>query len=476
MKVPANLSGDRLILEYLSRVTVAGTRYLPKGSRISFVGSTRNRIEREIGPGGAADTARVREVLARLGDPEDLVRAERARLDAERIGAQGGDAGTAALTTPLEHRPINSRWKPATQARPRRPPGRDSQGGAPPQEPREGTGERKRRSRLGGLLWDRPADPAQPQPESPPAGTAPPAAGPAGQAPGGQAPGGQVPGDRAPGGQAPDDRAPGDQASGSRAWRGTAGLRPWRPSQWDTDDAAGQAAGGAGSGAPGGAGTRDSGGAGTPESGGTGAQPASGISARALGSGGGGAAQQPAAGEAAPVPAADRPAGNVVPIGPVTPVDGTPVPPSEPVTVRGVAVTAGRGAARLAVTGAKLARRYPLESAAVVLLGVGGLFYPFPCWLLGGLLAVFSRIWNARDKWIAILGPPAIAVVGMLVTAMLIRGSMIGNIPHAFHLDFGYLLRLGSLLCAIYLALQARRGPQRRLPPWQRTSVIIRRE
>ena len=455
MKVPANLSGDRLILEYLSRVTVAGTRYLPKGSRIAFVGSTRNRIEREIGPGGAADTARVREVLARLGDPEDLVRAERARLDAERVGARGDDAGTAALTTPLEYRPINSRWKPATQARPRRPPGRDSPAGAPPREPREGTEGRKRRSRLGGLLWDRPADPAEPQPESPP-----PAAGPAGQAPAGQAPGGQ---------------APGGRAAGGRAWGGTAGLRPWRPSQWDSDDAAGQAAGGAGSGVPGGEGTPDSGEAGTPESGGTGVQPASGISARALGSGGGEPAQQPAAGDT-PAPAADRPAGRIVPIGPVTPVDGTPVPPREPLTVRGVAITAGRGAARLAVTGGKLARRYPLESAAVVLLGVGGLFYPFPCWLLGGLLAAFSRIWNARDKWIAVTGPPVIAIVGMLVTAMLMRGSMIGNIPHAFHLDFGYLLRLGSLLCAVYLVLQARRGPQRRLPPWQRTSVIIRRE
>jgi hypothetical protein len=461
MKVPGNLSGDRLILEYLSRVTVAGTRYLPKGSRIAFVGSTRNRIEREIGPGGAADTARVREVLTRLGEPEDLVRAERARLDAERVGARGGDAGTAALTTPLEHRRINSRWKPATQARPRRPPGRDSQGGAPPQEPREAAEGRKRRSRLGGLLWDRPPDPAEPRPESPPAGAEPPVAGPPGQATGGQASGG---------------RAPGGQASGGRAWSSTAGLRPWRPSQWDSDDAAGQAAGGAGSAASGAEGTADSGEAGTTESGGTGGRPASGISARALGSGGGEPAQQPAAGEAAPAPAADRPAGSVVPIGPVTPVDGTPIPPREPLTVRGLAITAGRGAARLAVTGAKLARRYPLESAAVVLLGVGGLFYPFPCWLLGGVLAVFSRIWNARDKWIAITGPPVIAVVGMLVTAMFMRGSMIGNIPHAFHLDFGYLLRLGSLLCAIYLALQARRGPQRRLPPWQRTSVIIRRE
>ena len=148
MKVPANLSGDRLILEYLSRVTVAGTRYLPKGSRIAFVGSTRNRIEREIGPGGTSDPARVREVLASIGDPEELVRAERARLDAERIrGQSGGDAGGTDLTIPLEYRPINSRWKPATQARPRKPPGQDD---ATRRYPPPGTGERKRRGRLGG--------------------------------------------------------------------------------------------------------------------------------------------------------------------------------------------------------------------------------------------------------------------------------------------------------------------------------------
>ena len=83
MKVPANLPADRLILEYLSRVAAAGNRQLPKGKRMAFVSATRNRIWREIGPGGAADPDRVREVLARLGEPEDLVMAERARLDAE---------------------------------------------------------------------------------------------------------------------------------------------------------------------------------------------------------------------------------------------------------------------------------------------------------------------------------------------------------------------------------------------------------
>ena len=83
MKVPANLPADRLILEYLSRVAAAGNRQLPKGRRMAFVSATRNRIWREIGPGGTADPDRVREVLARLGEPEDLVVAERARLDAE---------------------------------------------------------------------------------------------------------------------------------------------------------------------------------------------------------------------------------------------------------------------------------------------------------------------------------------------------------------------------------------------------------
>ena len=93
MKVPANFSADRLILDYLSRVTVAGLHYLPKGKRIAFVGSTRSRIERECGPVGLTDPARVREVLASLGEPEDLVRAERARLDAERIQRQASGQG-----------------------------------------------------------------------------------------------------------------------------------------------------------------------------------------------------------------------------------------------------------------------------------------------------------------------------------------------------------------------------------------------
>ena len=64
----------------------------------------------------------------------------------------------------------------------------------------------------------------------------------------------------------------------------------------------------------------------------------------------------------------------------------------------------GHGVAQLAVGAARLARRYPLESIAVVLLGVGGLIFPFPFWLLGGLLAIWSRVWQHprqmdRARW-----------------------------------------------------------------------------
>src|SRR5215472_4990555 len=171
MKVPANLSGDRLILDYLTRLTVAGTRYLPKGSRIAFVGNTRNRIEREIGPNGAADAAHVREVLASLGEPEDLVKAERARLDAERAGRQSratgvGGAEAAQGTGPIEARRINSRWRPGARARPTRPaPGGEGAGPEDGSASRRGAaGDGKRKGRLGGLLRDRPGT----QPEVPP--------------------------------------------------------------------------------------------------------------------------------------------------------------------------------------------------------------------------------------------------------------------------------------------------------------------
>src|SRR5215471_17392909 len=187
MKVPANLPADRLILEYLSRVAAAGNRMLPKGKRMSFVSATRNRIWREIGPSGTADADRVREVLAGLGEPDDLVRAERARLDtetAERLErqAQKKEAAEAAAappgTAPLQYRPRDPQPRPARPAAPwrRQPPDGGGDAGAPERRPgRRGTpGEAKPRRRPGGLLADwqnrlgaHPSHPSQPGERAP---------------------------------------------------------------------------------------------------------------------------------------------------------------------------------------------------------------------------------------------------------------------------------------------------------------------
>ena len=475
MRVPANLPADRLILEYLSRVAAAGNRQLPKGKRMAFVSATRNRIWREIGPGGTADADRVREVLAGLGEPEDLVIAERARLDAEtaeRLERQAqkkaaDEAATAVPgTAPLPYRPPSSPG-PASAPR-RRPPGGRGDGGPAERRPsrRGAAGDGKPRRRLGGLLADWQdrlgGHPAQPGEQAPPetvtgspAGQAPDS--PAGQAPEGttgQAPHGtpgQVP-HRAAGqgphgiaGQAPPGAA--GQGPGATAGPGSSRLAHWTP-------------GVPGAGAPGGTISPTTNGAGPQAAG------------RGPGAGGSDSAAGQSANGAAPAAAGDHPGSTVPPrLGP---------PDEESAFSRGTralrrgAASVGDGAVDLALDAGDLARQHKLETAAVLLLGVSAFIFVFPFWLvvalLGGVVAIWSQIWNPRDKWVGLAGPPVIALVGTIVAALVIGGSghFVGSIPEAFRLYVGYLYRGGSLLCAVYLALQARHGPQRRLPPWKR--------
>jgi hypothetical protein len=478
MKVPANLSGDRLILEYLTRVTVAGTRYLPKGSRIAFVGNTRNRIEREIGPNGTADTAHVREVLARLGEPEDLVKAERARLDTERAsrrsrapGAGGAEAPSG--TGPTEARRINSRWRPGTRARPTSGPAPGEEGPGPRDRPagrRGAAGDGKRRGRLGGLLKDRPGTRSEP----PPGAQAPPTEGPRSPAATGRA-----------AGPAPDGTAgPAPAGTARPAPDGAAGQAPGGP--------ASQAAGGSAPGPARGAGAQAPGGTGAPSPDAMGTQP---FRRADTGAPGGESSPGPGAGDSEsplgpngwllptaviPPGTGSRPAGHARPSGSDTPAHGIPVlragprEPREPLTVRTAAAALGHRAAQLAVSAARLARRYPLETAAVTLLALGGFILPFPYWLfgglLGGVLTIWSSMWLARDKWIAVFGPLVIVIVGTILAAVISggNGDAVTAYPHAFLHDAGGLLRLGNVLCAAYLVVQARRAPQRRLPPWQR--------
>src|SRR5215470_1390539 len=251
MKVRANLFSERLIRDYLSRVSEAAARYLPKDRRNAFVGYITNLIARECGPAGEAGTAVVREVLARLGPPEDLVLAERARLDAERArrhpqGHGAGDPAAANVTAPLQYRPPGSRWRPAAQDGRSRRPSPDGQGdpgrGGPSGRP--GAGDRKRKGRLGGLLVDwPPGKRSRPGGQAARASAPRPPAGQAGQPPGGTA-------RPAPGGAA--GQAPG----------GAAGQAPGGAGAPAPAGAGAQAPGGAAAHVPGGAGAQASGGAG----------------------------------------------------------------------------------------------------------------------------------------------------------------------------------------------------------------------
>jgi|GEM_PF-1907948 hypothetical protein len=123
----------------------------------------------------------------------------------------------------------------------------------------------------------------------------------------------------------------------------------------------------------------------------------------------------------------------------------------------------GAGAAKLARTVLARARRRPLEATAIVLLGLGGLIYP-PVWLIGAAVALASRVWDFRDKWIGLAVPVFLVIIGMVADVSLggNRSGLGGYIREAWIFG-GHLSRLVAVLSAVYLAWRAERG--RRSPP-----------
>jgi hypothetical protein len=354
-----NPSGDQLIREYLTRVAQAGLG-LPKGARMKFVGSVKSRIERELGPEGAADAGRVMAVLESVGPPEELVRAERAKIDAawvkRRAGnREAGEAAAAAVTAPRQYRRVNSRWRPATYAQPL-----PTDTGPQPAEGK--TGQRTGRSRL---LPRRQL--VSPVPEAPSSGAAP---------------------------QQPQP-----------------GATPQEP-------------------------------------------PA------------GAAPPQPGAG-----PAPQRPPLSPVPDQPPPGPAPEPAPEDHDTAQPGPSRPVGPQLTLATVTG--LARENLLESVAIVLLGLGGLLFPVlpPVWAAGSLVALLpSRVLDVRDKWIALLGPLVFTAAVSVVIAVVDRvsGNFVVVYFQAFGAGAGYLIRIGCLLCAGYLAWRIYQGPRAKVPPWKR--------
>ena len=370
MRARPNLSGEQLVTDYMTRVAQAA-RLLPKGARMAFVGRTRALVEREVGPPGTrTDPNHVAAALERLGKPEDLVVAERTRIDqgwvkSRAASKEEGEAAAAALTGPLNRR-LTPRRRPGSESQPLIgrliPPGEGptvtSQDGTVVGAPGPPPGTSPRRSVLRGT------------------------------------------GPRGPGVRPTGPRGAGAGGAGTRSGDSrTTGPRRLRSADSPDPGAVPPAA-------PQGANTGDT------------AHP--GAIERLIGQ-----------------------------------VPG----------IRGV-----EGAETFTANAGRLAREHVLEAVAILLLGLGGLILPFPFWPIGAVVALFSRLWDVKDKLLAITGPLLVTLALSVIAAPFVGGS--GNVIvvyfHAVHVSFGLLVRVGSVLTAAYLAWRVSKGPRVKVPPWRR--------
>jgi hypothetical protein len=143
-----------------------------------------------------------------------------------------------------------------------------------------------------------------------------------------------------------------------------------------------------------------------------------------------------------------------------------PARPSQPSSALEAAGALARKAARYAAT---RGRERPLEAAAVVLIGLGGAVYP-PVWLLGAALALASRVWDVRDKWLGLAIPVFVVIVGMGADVSLSgrQGTITDYFREAWIFG-GHLCRVVAVLGAVYLAWRSQRPPREQsAEPWNK--------
>jgi hypothetical protein len=161
-----------------------------------------------------------------------------------------------------------------------------------------------------------------------------------------------------------------------------------------------------------------------------------------------------------------EPAGTGVPAGPVGARRTNPLD-----WLTGQRARSGAaGGENLTASAGRLARDNVLEAVAILFLGLGGLILPFPFWPLGAVVSMFSRLWDIKDKTLAVAGPLLVLLAASVITALFVGGG--SNVVliyfHAVHVGFGLLIRVGSVLAAAYLAWRVSKGPRVKTPPWQR--------
>ncbi len=114
-----------------------------------------------------------------------------------------------------------------------------------------------------------------------------------------------------------------------------------------------------------------------------------------------------------------------------------------------------------------LALRDRLETIAIVLLAIGAAVYP-PIWLIGALVAISSKKWDRRDKWLGLAVPVLLVIFGaVLLMALGGQRPSVGSYAFEAWLAAGRLSRIAAVLGAGYLlrrVYQGKREPRR--PPW----------
>jgi hypothetical protein len=465
-------TAEQLIRDYLNRLSVAARTRLRSDDRRAFLARTREFIERGSGSPATADPGEVQELLSGLGEPVAAVENEYARLAAERSKRAGAPSGVwRRRRGPAGDPPPDADAGPDSDAADPRPASGSRRTRSPRHLPRaavdvshlagrELKGDIEKRVKVNRPLTSRwrPGEPVKQE------------------RPNRQA---RIPRPR-PGGSPPRDvNGAGPSGSGADPQRGDSNARG---SPATVPEPAGPQA------SP----------PGTPPRGapsatsvlpvdwlpGAGQAPAAAPETASPGTSGPGAGppergtpDASAPGHSAPPEAGPGAAGSAA-----RPADGVPGPTSRftraittplPRLQRGrpPGVAPGRARRLASFWGGRR-----LEAAAVILMALGGLVYPFPVWvvgfalwLLGVVLAAASRQWSPNEKWAGILGPVALVIAGTSV-GLAVGGQRhsLAAYGHEVLADSRYMIQIAALLGAAYLAWRAYRGRRYPVPPWRR--------
>ena len=117
-------------------------------------------------------------------------------------------------------------------------------------------------------------------------------------------------------------------------------------------------------------------------------------------------------------------------------------------------------------------RRRPLEASAVVILGLGGAIFP-PVWLLGAAVALPSRVWDGRDKWLGLASPLLLTIVAGALGIMIAGHVSVSRGVHEGWIFAVTGSRIAAVLGASYLcwrSVYGRRPPA--APPWNRAHKV----